>query len=120
MAGRAVGTAEDPAQVGLEGVQQREAVPGPGGRHAEEAGVLAAGGQVAVADVVHEPGVAVHGHEVLAPDSGRKNGATGKFSCAALARVLRSGSPVCGAVAAVTVVRPWPGRRGLRRAGEFP
>lgn len=63
---------EDAAQVGLEGVEQHEAVLGVGAGHAEQAGVGAARCEVAVADVVDEAGEAVDGHEVGAPGPGQE------------------------------------------------
>ena len=48
------------------------------GRHAEQAGVGAAGGEVAVADVVDEAGEAVDGHEVVAPGPGQEEGGHGE------------------------------------------
>lgn len=66
------GGGEDPAQVGFECVEHREPVLALFGVEAEVAGVAAAGGEITVADVVDEPGVAVDGHQVVAPGSRQK------------------------------------------------
>jgi hypothetical protein len=88
--GVAGGAVEDPAQIGLEGVEEDHAVLGVLGRHAEQPGVGAAGGEVAVADVVDEAGESVDRHEVGAPRPGQEERRHGEVlarrlvECAAL------------------------------------
>lgn len=65
---------EDPVQIGLEGIEHGEPVVGLLGIEAEMAGVRAAGREVSVADVVDETGVAVDGHQVVAPGARQKEG----------------------------------------------
>lgn len=69
---------EHPAQVGLEGVQHGEPVVRARGVEAEVAGVVAAGCEIAVADVVDEAGVAVDGHQVVAPGAWQEEGGDGE------------------------------------------
>lgn len=78
VAGRAVGGAEDAQQVGLEGVEHGGAVVHRGRVEAQEHGVAAAGGEVAVADVVDEAGVAVDRRQALAPGAGQEGGGDGE------------------------------------------
>lgn len=68
---RCVSSVEDTCQIGLEGIQQGERVVGLRGAEAEQ-GRLGAGGPVAVADVVDEATVAVHGEHIGAPGAGQE------------------------------------------------
>lgn len=67
MARAVAGGVEDPVQIGLEGIEHGEPVIGLRRFEPEMAGVRPAGGEVAVTDVVDETGVAVDGHQVVAP-----------------------------------------------------
>lgn len=65
-------------QIGFEGVQRGETVLALPGFEAEVAGVGAAGGEVAVTDVVDEAGESVDGHQVVAPGAGQEEGSHGE------------------------------------------
>ncbi len=65
---------EHAVKLGFQGVEDGEAVAGLVVGDAEGPGVGAAGGQVAVADVVDQTGEAVDGHEVVAPGPGQEEG----------------------------------------------
>src|SRR5690606_703769 len=79
------------------------------GWDAEQPGVGAAGGQVAVADVVDEAGVAVDGHQVLAPVPGQEERRHGE--------VLRGGLVEGGAFRLGGTRPAGPVHRGLPWAG---
>lgn len=68
------GGGEDPAQVRLQCVEHREPVLALGRVDAEVPGVGTAGGEVAVTDVVDEPGEAVDRHQVVAPGARQEEG----------------------------------------------
>lgn len=79
MAGTVARGVEDPVQIGLEGVEHGEPVVGLRGIEAEMAGVRAAGGEIAVADVVDQACVAVDGHQVVTPGAGQEEGGYGEI-----------------------------------------
>ncbi len=108
--GGTAGTVEDAVQVGLEGVEQGEPVVDRGGVETEEYGVVSAGGEVAVADVVDEAGVPVDGRQPVAPGAGQEDGSDGEVLRRRLveggAHVDRVGQ---GSDAVPRVHRPPPG-----------
>lgn len=75
---RAVRAAEHPVQVRLQGVEHGGPVVDRGGVESEEYGVVSAGGEVAVADVVDEAGVPVDGRQSVAPGAGQEDGGDGE------------------------------------------
>ncbi|EST38397.1 hypothetical protein N566_07645 [Streptomycetaceae bacterium MP113-05] len=66
-AGGPEGHVEHTVEVGLERFEQGDLVPGLLRADAQQRRVVPTGHQVAVADVVHQPGVAVDGQEVTPP-----------------------------------------------------
>lgn len=113
--GVARGPVEDPVQVGLEGVQEEHPVLGLLGRHAEQPGVGSAGGQVAVADVVDEPGESVDRDEVGAPVLGQEERSHGEVLPRGL--VERAALRIAGARRTGCRHRSLPGA-GTARAGR--
>lgn len=106
----AVRGAEHAQQVGLEGVEHGEPVVHRFGFEAEQYGVVSAGGEVAVADVVDEAGVSVDGRQPVAPGAGQEGGGNGEVLRRRLveggAHVDRVGQ---GSGAVPRVHRPPPG-----------
>ena len=92
---------------------------GRGGSSAEQGGVGAAGGQVAVTDVVDEAGEAVDGHQVVAP--GARAGRTGPRGSSRRAALSRVHAPRAPGVPSRLGHRRLPGTRDgdtHRGAGE--
>ncbi len=72
MPGAGCTVAEDAVQVRFQCVQQRRPVVALRAVESEEYGIAAAGCEIAVTDVVDEPGEAIDGHQVRAPRAGQK------------------------------------------------
>ncbi len=112
--GVARGAVEDAVEVGLEGVEEDQAVLGLRGCNAEQPGVGAAGARSPSPMSSTRRANPYTAMRSVRQALGRKKGATGKFSPAALSSVPRSGSPVAAMPLPVTARCQGRGRRMLR------